>query len=46
MNGPEQSNLLDLIFGSIGKGLGVVTEGLFSAVVMMLTVTTLAVPHC
>jgi Kef-type K+ transport system membrane component KefB len=33
-----------LIFASIGKGLGVVTEGLFSAVVMMVMITTLAAP--
>ncbi len=33
-----------LIFASIGKGLGVVTPGLFSAVVIMVMVTTLITP--
>ncbi len=33
-----------LIFASIGKGLGVVDEGLFSAVVIMVIVTTLLAP--
>lgn len=33
-----------LIFASIGKGLGVVTDSLFSAVVMMVIVTTLVTP--
>ncbi len=33
-----------LIFASIGKGLGVVTDGLFSAVVLMVIVTTLITP--
>ncbi len=33
-----------LIFASIGKGLGVVTEGIFSAVVIMVMVTTLVTP--
>jgi Kef-type K+ transport system membrane component KefB len=33
-----------LIFASIGKGLGVVDEGLFSAVVLMVIVTTLLAP--
>jgi Na+:H+ antiporter len=33
-----------LIFASIGKGLGVVTEGLFSAVVIMVILTTLMAP--
>ncbi len=33
-----------LIFASIGKGLGVVTDSLFSAVVLMVIVTTLVTP--
>jgi Kef-type K+ transport system membrane component KefB len=33
-----------LIFASVGKGLGVVDEGLFSAVVIMVIVTTLLAP--
>jgi Kef-type K+ transport system membrane component KefB len=33
-----------LIFASIGKGLGVVTDSLFSAVVLMVIVTTLITP--
>lgn len=33
-----------LIFASIGKGLGVVTDSLFSAVVMMVIITTLVTP--
>ena len=33
-----------LIFASIGKGLGVVTDSLFSAVVIMVIVTTLIAP--
>jgi Kef-type K+ transport system membrane component KefB len=33
-----------LIFASIGKGLGVVSEGVFSAVVIMVIVTTLITP--
>ena len=33
-----------LIFASIGKGLGVVTDALFSAVVIMVIVTTLIAP--
>jgi Kef-type K+ transport system membrane component KefB len=33
-----------LIFASIGKGIGVVDESLFSAVVVMVIVTTLAAP--
>lgn len=33
-----------LIFASIGKGLGVVTDGIFSAVVIMVIVTTLVTP--
>ena len=35
-----------LIFASIGKNLGVVTDGTFSAVVLMVLVTTLAAPLC
>jgi Kef-type K+ transport system membrane component KefB len=33
-----------LIFASIGKSLGVITDALFSAVVLMVIVTTLAAP--
>jgi len=33
-----------LIFASIGKGIGVVDEGLFSAIVVMVIVTTLLAP--
>lgn len=33
-----------LIFASIGKGIGVVDEGLFSAIVVMVMVTTLLAP--
>jgi Kef-type K+ transport system membrane component KefB len=33
-----------LIFASIGKGLGVVTDSIFSAVVIMVIVTTLITP--
>jgi Kef-type K+ transport system membrane component KefB len=33
-----------LIFASIGKGLGVVNEGVFSAIVIMVMVTTLVTP--
>ena len=33
-----------LIFASVGKGIGVVTAGLFSAVVIMVIVTTLVTP--
>lgn len=33
-----------LIFASIGKGLGVVTDSLFSAVVLMVIITTLITP--
>jgi Kef-type K+ transport system membrane component KefB len=33
-----------LIFASIGKGLGVVSDALFSAVVIMVMVTTLLAP--
>jgi Kef-type K+ transport system membrane component KefB len=33
-----------LIFASIGKGLGVVTDAVFSAVVIMVIVTTLITP--
>ena len=33
-----------LIFASIGKGLGVINDALFSAVVIMVIVTTLATP--
>jgi Kef-type K+ transport system membrane component KefB len=33
-----------LIFAAIGKGLGVITDALFSAVVLMVIVTTLLAP--
>jgi len=33
-----------LIFASVGKGLGVISEGIFSAVVIMVMVTTLLTP--
>jgi len=33
-----------LIFASIGKGLGVVTDSTFSALVMMVIITTLVTP--
>ncbi len=33
-----------LIFASVGKGLGVVSEGVFAAVVLMVIVTTLVTP--
>jgi Kef-type K+ transport system membrane component KefB len=33
-----------LIFASIGKSLGVISDALFSAVVLMVIVTTLATP--
>jgi Na+:H+ antiporter len=33
-----------LIFASIGKSLGVITDALFSAVVLMVIVTTLLSP--
>jgi Kef-type K+ transport system membrane component KefB len=33
-----------LIFAAIGKSLGVITDELFSAVVLMVIVTTLAAP--
>ena len=33
-----------LIFSSIGKGLGVISDALFSSVVLMVVVTTLAAP--
>jgi Kef-type K+ transport system membrane component KefB len=33
-----------LIFASVGKGLGVVSEGIFFAVVIMVMVTTLLTP--
>ena len=33
-----------LIFVSVGKGLGIVTDAVFSAVVMMVMVTTILTP--
>jgi Kef-type K+ transport system membrane component KefB len=33
-----------LIFAGIGKGIGVVDEGLFSAVVLLVMVTTVLAP--
>ena len=33
-----------LIFASIGKSLGVISDALFSAVILMVIVTTLATP--
>jgi Kef-type K+ transport system membrane component KefB len=33
-----------LIFASVGKGLGVLDEGEFSAIVIMVIVTTLLTP--
>jgi len=33
-----------LIFASIGRGLGVITDALFSAIVLMVVVTTLVAP--
>jgi len=33
-----------LIFASIGKGLGVVTDAVFSSVIIMVVVTTLMTP--
>jgi Kef-type K+ transport system membrane component KefB len=33
-----------LIFAGIGKGIGVVDEGLFSAVVLLVMVTTILAP--
>ena len=33
-----------LIFASIGKSLGVITDALFSAVVLMVLITTLMAP--
>ena len=33
-----------LIFAGIGKGIGVVDEGLFSAVILLVMVTTILAP--
>jgi len=33
-----------LIFAGIGKGIGVVDDGLFSAVILLVMVTTLLTP--